>query len=328
MSTKAPTRRRFAESASSPTKVHVRTNSGRLAEAVGDSGSRTWRVRLISAGTGSSAHYPAEVLERDGKVAFPIGTKAYLNHPSYDESWNRPERDVEKICAKQVSEVEWDATDSSLYANYEFGREHTVFVEDFHDVLGMSVYVYAESEFDTIDEYTGPIVTRLLEDRENSCDVVTVAGANGAIISRVSEGFKSFGRSGNPVRETTAPPTTEGKQLEIKDVTEAIAAGNAALVTALVEALKPKAAEPVLESNLAAEFKLAAEADLPKEAREVVFTAIEAGVPAVEAIAAQTKLVESLTKAIKEAAGRPDDIAGRQLESGAGYRLGGFGGRK
>src|SRR5690625_6762834 len=50
---------------------------------------RTWRCRLISAGQGSSAYYPAEALAEYGPKALPKGTHIYLNHPTESEVWER-----------------------------------------------------------------------------------------------------------------------------------------------------------------------------------------------------------------------------------------------
>ena len=305
----------------------VRENRGVVAEAVDDKAG-VWRIRIISAGEGSSGYYPAEVLERDGRRAFKVGTKSYLNHPAMSESWERPERDVEKICGVQVTEVEYDPTDQSLYANVKFGREHRTFIEDFHESLGMSIYAWAESEVGTVGEYTGDIITHLLESPENSVDVVTVAGANGAIISQVSEGYRSFVSKGTSKKEATAPiHRTEGTKLD-KELKEAIDAIAPAIIAALTEALKPTPAEPVTESKLADEFELVAESELPKEARTVVYEAIKAGTPAAGAIASQNKLVESIEAALKAKMEAAEQSVGRALESGTDFEFRGFGGDK
>ena len=299
----------------------LRENRGVLAEAVGDATSGIWRIRVISAGEGSSGLYPAEVLERDGKRAFPIDTKIYLNHPTYEETWDRPERDVEKICGHTISEVEYDPTDQSLYVNVKFGREHRVFIEDFHTVLGMSIYAFAESEIGTVGEFTGEVITHLLEHPFNSIDVVTVAGAKGAIISQVSEGYKAFVNKGtSAVAEAAAPtPNTEGQKLD-KELKEALDALRTDIVAAVAEALKPATVEPVEESTLTVEIELVAESGLPKEARAVAYKAVESGTPAAEAIASQKTLVESIEAALQARREAADPPAGHSL-GGATFAL-------
>jgi hypothetical protein len=289
----------------------VRENSGIVREAVGDGDDGIYRIKIIKAGLGSSAFYPPEVIERDIKAAFPVGTKNFLDHPTAQESWDQPERTVTKIAGQQVSEAEYDPTDQSAYANVQFGTPHRQFIAENYKNLGMSIYAMAETEIGTVGDYTGQVVTKLVPDVLNSVDVVTAAGAGGAIVQKVSESYKRLVTEGTPTPvEETAPTQTEGNELDIKDLKEALVEANAALVTALTEALKPTPAEPVTESNLAAEYTLAAESDLPKEARAVVFEAIKAGTPAADAIASQTKLVESIKASLEE-----DVASGRVLES-------------
>ena len=48
------------------TTTKLRESSGTLTQNKGK-----FRIRLLSEGVGSSATYPANVLERDGAVAFP-----------------------------------------------------------------------------------------------------------------------------------------------------------------------------------------------------------------------------------------------------------------
>lgn len=313
----------------------VSENRGTVAEAVG-AGTGIWRIRIISAGQGASAYYPAAVLERDGRKAFPIGTKSYLNHPTMTEGWERPERDVEKICAKQVSEAEYDPTDQSLYANYQFTGKYQRMIGELYEVLGMSIYALAEYEIDTIGEYTGKIITSFVESPMNSVDVVTVAGANGAIIAQVSEGFRAFGSKGTSAQEASAP-TPQQKESEL-DKAAMLAAFAEALapLTLAVAALTPKPAESVKESTLAAEHELVAESGLPKAVRAVVYKAIEGGASAAESIASQNILVEAITAdiaakaaatatateaaaaALAAAAGAEETVSyGRVLEAGA-----------
>ena len=77
---------------------------------------KLWRARILEANVqGSSAYYPAEVLERDGSRAFPADTPVYMNHPTADEKWNQPERDAEKIIGYLATEAVFEA--DGLYAN-------------------------------------------------------------------------------------------------------------------------------------------------------------------------------------------------------------------
>jgi hypothetical protein len=307
--------------------------TGRLVEAVGNAGKNVWRIRIISAGEGSSAFYPAEVLERDGRRAFPLGTKIYMNHPSMSENWDRPERDAEKIVGKIVSIVEYDETDQSLYCEVEFSDDPKFvrYLEQFHDVLGMSIYAYAEfDEFVTIGEYTGDVVTHLLESPLNSVDIVTVPGANGAILKRVSEGYKAFATKGTkaPTAEATATnPQPEGQKLD-KELSDALGALPALVAEAVANALAPKTESPS-EDAIGAGLELVAESGLPKEARAVAYKAIREGAKPEEAIATQKTLVESIKAAVQaEADAANDNAGGRPLAESAGdITFRGYGGK-
>lgn len=308
-------------------QLFVRENRGVIGEAIAGKGDLVYRCRIISAGEGSSAYYMGEVLDRDKNILAPVGTKSYWNHPSLSEGWERPERDAEKIAAVQISAPEYDPTDQSLYADYKFDETRRQYVETFAPYLGMSIYALAESQVGNIGDYTGEIITRFVESPFNSVDVVTVAGANGAILQKVSEGYKkAFVSSGTSTTEATNPhPQQKEPELDIKDLEAALATQAAAIVSAITEALKPKPADAVKESA-SAEFELIAESGLPKEAREVVYKAVEAGTPAVEAIAAQKQYVNALetaiTKRLEEAGSIP---AGRVLgEAASDVKFRGF----
>jgi len=272
---------------------------GAFAEAV--SGAKnTWRIKIIQAGLGSSAYYPAEVIERDGPVAFPVGTKAFIDHPTFDEEWSQPERSVSKIAGKQVSEATYDPTDQALYANYKFTEAHAGFIDEFYDVLGMSIYALGESEIGTIGEYTGTVLTKFVPDVLNSVDVVTAAGAGGAIISKLTESFKRLGEKG------TAEPqrTKETKEKSSMDeetfkriLAEALGTQADTIATKLAEALKP--AEKTSEApDIAAVAEAVAKSELPEEGRQRVYEAIKTpGVKVEDVIASEKKYVEAIEKA-------------------------------
>src|SRR5690554_7670050 len=68
--------------------LHEATAKAKATESKG-----IWRIKLIEGDVhGSSGYYPASVLERDGATAFPAGTHIYLDHPTWEEDWQRPER--------------------------------------------------------------------------------------------------------------------------------------------------------------------------------------------------------------------------------------------
>lgn len=299
---------------------------GRVAEAVADTGGRlVYRCRIITAGLNLSGDtvYPAEVLERDGAAAFPIGTKSEWNHPSFEEEWNRPEGNARNLAAKQVSEAGWDAATNSLYADFEFNEQDRAYVEQFHDVLAMSIYAFCESTIGTIGSFTGDVITSLVPHPLNRVDVVTVAGANGAILNRVSEGLKFFGASGTPApavapADSPAPTiTTEGMSMTPEEVSKAVEAGIIAATALIKESLTVAPTSAVDGDDTVVGFELIAESGLPKAARTVAYEAVRAGSKAEDVVADQKRYVESIREGFV-----PTGTAGTRTEAISGAPLG------
>lgn len=85
-----------------------------------DEGS-VFRCRFLSAGQGSSGYYPAEVIERDAKAAWPVGTHVYLNHLGEGESWERRgSHDIKDLAGVTVGETEFVSEEQAVYANVKF----------------------------------------------------------------------------------------------------------------------------------------------------------------------------------------------------------------
>lgn len=216
---------------------------------VGSSGGGKYLIRVIQWGEGSSAFYPKEVLERDGAKAFPKNTKVYLDHPTESEEWDHPERSVRKIGGYTTEDAYYE--NGALYAPVQFGREATVIVEDFREVLGMSIYAFGDHEIGTIGDYTGPVLTSFDESVWNSIDVVTVPGAGGAILERLTESLKAFGTEPKAPRSEANIPKKEAEMAEIQDVLDAVGALTAqvsALVTVQETAAKAEVSDEAIES--------------------------------------------------------------------------------
>src|SRR5699024_9273531 len=99
---------------------------------------RTWRCRLISAGQGSSAYYPAEALEEYGAKALPKGTHIYLNHPTETEEWERGgARDIRDYAGVLLEDAQYE--NEALYANVKFNKEIAELVEDAYEDIALSI---------------------------------------------------------------------------------------------------------------------------------------------------------------------------------------------
>lgn len=280
-----------------------RASLGSVREAVSTSGGKlVYRCRIIQAGLNLSgdAYYPAEVIERDIATALPVGTHSQWNHPTWTEEWERPEGNARNLAAKMVSEAVWDATSQAAYADFEFNEEDRVYVEQFHDVLGMSIYVMCESLVGTIGDFTGDVISKMVSYPLNRVDVVTVAGAGGAILTRVSEGLRLLSAKGTaaPAVESadTSAPTTkpEGSSMTPEEIQALVKEAATAAVTAYQESLTAAATANAGEDDKAASLELIAESGLPKAARTVAYEAVRAGAKAEDVIAEQKAFVESL----------------------------------
>jgi hypothetical protein len=267
-----------------------------------------FRVRIISSGAGSSSYYPAPVLERDGPSVFVAGTKAFANHSSFDEMWNRPERSILDIVGKQVSEAVWepDAPEGEgLYANYEYKADFIESViKPFGDVIGVSISAFGDvvrDEFGdeaikTIGDYTGTVIERLYPDPFTSVDVVTVPGRDGRIIERLTEAMKPFSEHKRPAE----PRQTNEKEKSVDEekIGQVIDAKLEAFAETLLAKINPA---PVVseEPDMGAVTEAAVKAEIPEDGRERVRESVKSGVSPEDAIAREKKYVESIEAAVK-----------------------------
>src|SRR5690606_756532 len=89
---------------------------------------KAWKLKIIEGDVqGSSAYYPKSVLEAQSDIVEP-NTRIYLNHPSLDESENRPERDARDIIGYFRTGSEYE--NGSLVAEAEFFSEWQTWVKE------------------------------------------------------------------------------------------------------------------------------------------------------------------------------------------------------
>ena len=240
-----------------------------------------YKIRLIGADVlGSSGYYSREVLERDGAIAFPRLTKIYADHPTASEQDELPERSVKNIAGKFVTDP-WMEEDG-LYSEVQFGRAYQPLVEDFHDVLGMSIRAKGNRESRTVDGEEVLEVKELFASPFNSCDLVTVAGANGAIIEALAESAKNS--TADAVVENEKGRKSHNMEIdELATKVDALVESVSALtgtVTTLVEASKPAPVEtsdeePAATADVADAIEKAVDAGLPKEVRQEIKESLE-----------------------------------------------------
>ena len=174
-------------------QVELRESNTSVPSAV-DKAKGIWRIQLIEADVqGSSGYYPAEVLERDGAKAFPKGTHIYLDHPTWREEEELPERSVDRLAAVQLEDAYFaDGKDGhGLFARVSVRPDQRERFEWWTEnaAVGMSIRAIGMKEFN--EATAREEVTELV--RGQSVDVVTRAGAGGRLIEMTESARQSAG---------------------------------------------------------------------------------------------------------------------------------------
>jgi len=247
----------------------------------------TAHIKVIAPGRGSSGHYPAEVLERDGPKVFKKDLHVYWNHPTATEEAERPERSVRDLAGTFVSDARWEAAGPAgpgLYADVTFFKPYQEAVEELAPHIGMSIRATGRAK---MGEVSGEAV-RIIEELTSakSVDVVTAAGAGGQILS-LFESARS--RAAVEFRPTYLEADMANEQ-ELKEARDALAAKEAEMAT-------------LTEANDEKDLELARlrESELLRESRTFVTQAL-AGVEMPELT--RVRLTETLSArpAIKDGA--------------------------
>lgn len=174
-------------------QVELRESNTSVPSVV-DKAKGIWRIQLIEADVqGSSGYYPAEVLERDGAKAFPKGTHIYLDHPTWREEEELPERSVDRLAAVQLEDAYYaDGKDGhGLFARVSVRPDQRERFEWWTEnaAVGMSIRALGMKEFN--EATAREEVTELV--RGQSVDVVTRAGAGGRLIEMTESARQSAG---------------------------------------------------------------------------------------------------------------------------------------
>ncbi len=286
------------------TLVHERTVLGGVSVREADSGGK-FLIKIIEGDVwGSSGYYPAEVIKRDGPKVFAAGTQIYLDHPTESELWDRPERSIRDLAGAISSTPTWNEESKALEAEATFFGQYTSMINEIKDHVGMSINAYAVQEYGTIGDQTGPITVSLVE--AVSVDVVTKAGAGGAIVKAIESARAQFLAGHTPGESTRESEQVADTKVGISDETAiALTAAMTALTTALqgeqseraaaAEAAR-KTAEEAAKPDVPALVGALAEAKLPSAYARRATEAVLAGMPVTDAIAAAKAEVETILK--------------------------------
>ena len=154
----------------------VAARSGAITETAGGvtaTGGRI-RIRIISAGIGSSGEYSPEVVAASAKLA-PAGTHMHIDHPLATVA-GEP-RSVATLAAVTETDAVWDEETSSLWADARVFSDFAPRIAEIAEDIGVSIRGSAEYH----DTPTGRVIDRLTA--IDSIDFVSKAGRGGKILS-------------------------------------------------------------------------------------------------------------------------------------------------
>lgn len=149
--------------------------------AVGQDGSAY--LKIIAPGWGSSAYYPADVLERDGSKAFPKGTKNFWNHQTDLEEQTRPEGDLRDLASVLTEDAHYEKAGpagAGLYARAKVMENFRQAVDDLAPHIGMSIRARGAAKEGKAEGRSGKILENLTHGI--SVDYVTTPGAGGKVL--------------------------------------------------------------------------------------------------------------------------------------------------
>lgn len=274
-------------------------------------GAHRWFARLVAAGVGSSGVHTEEALRNTGPAAWPIGTQIHADHDSWEENYDRPEGSVRRLVGAVVSTPEYlseSETDvPGLYANVEFSNEWAPFVEQFKDVIGLSISASAYGS--KVDAQGRDIFEGYIPSPLNRVDLVTVPGAQG----RVLEALESYREKSGMISAVESANNGKDEGMTPEELQKAVVEAITPFFDSLKESLKPAEVEPT-EVDLAGVAEAVVAADLPKAARAKVYEAIKSGTDAAEAIAAEQAYIKDVAESVRVAGSGE----GHVKESGAG----------
>lgn len=252
------------------------------------------RVRLLSAGMGSSGFYPAEVIERDGPTAFPAGTKLYIDHIGESEEWERNgSRSVNDLVGKTLTDAEYDPVEEALYADVLFYHGTADRIKEIFEDIDLSIE--ASGKRDESGE-----ITELLVSKHNRVALVPEGGRDG----KITEFLESVKDLRPNLKESGKIDSTEQKEfqeMKPEDIAAVVAALKAELeprFSAIEESLKPVG--PADDASISEVVEALIAADLPEDLRKNIYESAEP-LKAIEAIAS---IRESLKSADKEVVGK------------------------
>jgi hypothetical protein len=144
---------------------------------VAEAARSTYPIKVISPGTGSSAHYPAAVVEQMAPLVKP-GTLMFWNHQTSAEEAERPEGDLDHLAAIVTKQGVWNADGPKgpgVYAEAKVMADYAQKVEERAPHIGLSIRAGGTTTGKTVN---GKPELKSIDHIE-SIDYVTKAGRGG-----------------------------------------------------------------------------------------------------------------------------------------------------
>lgn len=258
-----------------------------------------YRVRIIKSNVmGSSGYYSSDVLEAFGREAFPAQTFSHIDHPTLSEQEDRPERSVLTLGGYTVGDPIVEA--DGLYVDMKFAGKALEVVENFGEVIGLSIRAKGDIEESERDGQTIREVKAIYPSPLNSIDLVTVPGAGGKIIGALTESLREVSEASSADQGKVPPMELEALETEVAGLKESIETLMTTLAP-IVESLKPEEA-PEVDVVEAVKAAYKAAEDLPEALRDEVIEAVQAdpSLDVAELVGKKQTLVESVRDTLVE----------------------------
>lgn len=159
------------------TKQQVRETISTVAPTKGG----LFRVRIISAGIGSSGYYSPDVIkDAVERGVFHKGLQSYLDHPTKSEEGDRPERTVRDLVGVLNADAIWNGEAQAAEVEMKVYAPYRPQLAEMANDIGLSIRAYAEVLPGRVNGQSMPVVKQLTE--AISVDFVTQAGRGGRVL--------------------------------------------------------------------------------------------------------------------------------------------------
>jgi len=256
-----------------------------------------WRATLLTPGVGTSGTYSEALLKEFGPSALRKGAKSFVTHNRLENG----EPDPFQMWGFLAEDAYYEEG-VGLVGEIEVLPSWRDRVSEVAPHTALSIYVMGEADKDGN-------VTSFDEDAQNGVDLVSYPGRPGSgLVEKLYESAK---------KDSVEPSVEVMKEneVELKEMKEALAEANTALVTALVEALKPSApAEGEVDFAAVAET-VVKESSLTASARARIFESVKSGLKVEDAIASEKKIADEYEAKFKE--NKAEEAHGRIVQENA-----------